>query len=72
MMIWGIVPILKNAISPETMSKFEQGEGIILGETLARNYGIRTGDQVDIMVPVSDDFLGLGQNVITLYGDWYF
>ena len=57
-------PILKNAISPETMSKFEQGEGIILGETLARNYGIRMGDQVDIMVPVSDDFLGLGQNVI--------
>ncbi len=57
-------PILKNAIASETIKRFEQGEGIILGATLARNYGIRNGEVVDIMVPVSDDFLGLGQNVI--------
>ncbi len=57
-------PILKTAIAPGTIRRFEQGEGIILGHTLARNHNIRVGDVVDIMVPVSDDFLGLGQNVI--------
>lgn len=55
-------PILKNGVSADVLARFQNGEGIILGESLAKRYGMRTGQTVDIMMPHTDNILNTVQN----------
>jgi lipoprotein-releasing system permease protein len=55
----GLKPMVKDAISFEALEKFRKNEGILMGETLAKQLRVKVGDVIKVITPeVSSTVIG--------------